>query len=287
VIVYLASFPRSGNAFLRSILRANFGIGGATDFTTDVDRVSREGRAVSLPAALRQRLSEGAGRVFVKTHAFPPEGSQPGEHVVQIVRHPGAALWSYFRLVNDSPIVSRARRFRGVPPTLENVIAGKLDAGDWSNYHRSWEAAARSFGGRFLRIRYESLVADQAQIRSDLATFLSLAAVSSEPVLFRPGKRKSTWDMRGTSEGYERYYSARQLELLWDAHGGVAASLGYTPPDFSAAAPDEQVRRLSERLEQAWMNGRTLEAHPVWKWRRGLRRALARIGIARSPMIER
>ena len=103
------------------------------------------------------------------------------------------------------------------------------------------------------------MIADQLSILKRLTQWLNLPLVTDKPINFEtlraryPGK-----DLRGVSEGYERYYSARQLDLLWDRHGAVATEYGYAPPDRTIACPDEQVRRLDILISAAWERNRLL-----------------------------
>ena len=90
--------------------------------------------------------------------------------------------------------------------------------GSWSHYQdalaRGWPATARS---RFLSFPFEALVADQLAALERLSEWLKLPLVTRDAINFEafkarfPGK-----DLRGASEGYEHYYSARQLDLLWE-----------------------------------------------------------------------
>jgi hypothetical protein len=193
--------------------------------------------------------------------------------VIQIVRHPGAVLWSYFRYLVDVLPASDYHRFFSGAPTLDAVIKGEAGYAHWSVYHNSWNAIAASLPGRYVLLKYEEVVADQAGARARLADFLSVSESSDAPAEFdKYRRRKLGWDVRGTSLKYEQFFSRRQLELLWDSHGETAARFGYTPPDLALASPDEQVRRLSEMLEGAWTHARMLELQPARKMQRKLAR---------------
>ena len=92
-----------------------------------------------------------------------------------------------------------------------------------------------------MSLPFEAAVADQVAVLERPSHWLNLPLVAREAIDFDafkarfPGK-----DLRGASDGYERYYSSRQLDLLWNRHGGVAAEYGYAPPDKTIACPDEQ-----------------------------------------------
>ena len=167
MIVYLASYPRSGNSWVRRLLRNQFrylntaihgepgpqrenflngewhleGYFRLVDYPpvaadqpfgryarTDGDHATR---LLLMPGCQRRLEDVGFRRevaampevVFLKSHLPPYADYFPGESVVQPVRHPGAALWSYYHFLRDV-------RDRAV--TLEAVIAGAEGFGCWS-----------------------------------------------------------------------------------------------------------------------------------------------------------
>ena len=182
MIVYLATYPRSGNSLLQRMIRRNFrhltsrisGIKppeagrrlmGPQDMEIELvpaaelvadwpeavlwhenlaayrfpgepwRRMLLPGPSELLTEELREALAGEKNVFFLKTHNLPFDRYFEGEFVVQLVRHPGAALWSYFRHQHDSAVPKRkGRLFASPPPTLENLIEGKVRFGSWSKY---------------------------------------------------------------------------------------------------------------------------------------------------------
>ncbi len=206
----------------------------------------------------RQSLAREPTAFFVKTHDRPFDHYFDGEHVLQIVRHPGPVIWSCFRYLSQHALQGHgARAFDLPPPTLERIIAGEVQFGGWSDYHRDWEQAAAPLGASFWQRTYRQMIEDQVGFRAELAERLGLEALSKKLVSFESYQRKrSELDLRGTNDGYERYFSRAQLELMWRTHSEMAGRLGFDPPDLKAAGANEQLSRLSELVELAWREAR-------------------------------
>ena len=207
----------------------------------------------------RRSLARESTAFFVKTHHRPFDRYFDGEHVLQIVRHPGPVIWSCFRYLSQHALRSRSnRRFNLPPPTLERIIAGEVQFGSWSDYHRDWDHAAERLGEAYWRRSYPQMVEEQTGFRAELAARLGLEEVSDSPVSFESYQRKrSELDLRGTDDGYERFFSRNQLELMWRAHGEMADRFGFSPPVIEVAGANEQLARLSELVELAWREARS------------------------------
>jgi hypothetical protein len=206
---------------------------------------------------IRRSLAAEDDLFFVKTHELPFDEYFPGEHVLQHVRHPGAALWSYFRYLVDFKFRKglSGKLLRGPAPTLENVIAGAFT--DWSDYHARWRSAGERLGERYLCLGFETTQENPLRSIEKIADFLSLPVRSQKlPDFEKYRTRFEGNDLRGRSDGYEAFFSGRQLELLWQSHSAMAERFGFTAPDFSLAAPDEQIRRLGALIDSAWENSK-------------------------------
>ncbi len=210
----------------------------------------------------RRSLARESTAFFVKTHDRPFDRYFDGEQVLQIVRHPGPAIWSCFRYLSQHALRSRStRRFSLPPPTLERIIAGEVQFGGWADYHRAWDEAAGRLGEACWRRSYDQMVDEQTAFRAELAVRLGLEQVSSHPVSFESYQRKRPeLDLRGTNDGYEQFFSRAQLEQMWRAHGETADRLGFSPPDIERAGANEQLARLSELVELAWREARSQQA---------------------------
>jgi hypothetical protein len=307
VIVYLATYPRSGNDLLQSIIRRSLhritsSVAGespsASEFQDAIDtpgwdvqaapavprdwpsgllwndrtalysyaggphrRMLLPGPIKRLDLPTRRALSDEDELFFLKLHHPPFKGYLPGERVIQFVRHPGAVLWSLFRYLIDTRLPTASRTlFKRPALTVESVIHGDPLFGDWTHYHRSWLGAARELGSGHLLLRFEDVLTDMQGGREQIAAFLGLPVVSGETAGFEEYRsQRQGMDLRGTSQGYEPFFTVRQLVDLWERHGPLAESLGYGPPDYGAACDNSQIRRLEALIEAAWKRGEDVE----------------------------
>jgi hypothetical protein len=237
-------------------------------------RMLKPGPEHALAPELREALAAESDLFIFKTHGGPFERYFEGERVVQIVRHPGPTLWSEFRYLNDGVPITPDQLFVRPPPTLETVIEGDPESGSWATYMQRWLAAADELGERYLQLKYHEVAPDPSIGVNAISRFLGIQDETGGVVSFENYRRRwPGWDLRGVNDGYERFFSARQLDLLWERHGAVAESLGFAPPDPSHCLPDEQIRRLGDLIKAAWARGYEVELEH-WRARKRLRNAL-------------
>jgi hypothetical protein len=274
MIVYLATFPRSGNSLLQSLFVRNFrlpasqitsGAGEAPPIGRKWDHQVVEGRRMTynrlgkrwpfiasgpldyFTDAVRQELAALPEAIVLKTHFGPFDTYLPGEKVLQITRHPGPVTWSYFRYQADHAL--RRKKLRDV--TVESTIEGDDVFGDWTSYIRRWRTASeRMASDAYLNLRYERVAADAPSAVAQMSEFVGLPArIDGYPSFDDYSAAHPGADLRGTDEGYERFMTRSQLERLWTRHGAEASALGYTEPNYSLACGDEQIRRLAAQLD--------------------------------------
>jgi len=200
-IVWLASYPKSGNTWLRIFL-ANYlldrkepmpinqvhriGMGDAVEKAYRMvaggpfDIASPQQSLALRPKVLRRIVANGAQVNFVKTHnartkAFGVELIPPQltRSAIYILRNPLDMVLSYARHYGLSPAFAAGAIGRG-----DNTVAGGLGTvtqflGSWSDHVRGW-ARCRDFP--VLVLRYEDMQADPA------ATFARALAHIGVPV---------------------------------------------------------------------------------------------------------
>ncbi|GGY56521.1 sulfotransferase domain-containing protein [Parvularcula lutaonensis] len=152
MIIWLASYPRSGNTFLRIVLNRFFGAGSYSQYNDERDiEANREfARLVghqhyegSWPEAY-DRLSNDQARHFVKTHDHPADDAK----AIYVVRDPRAAVSSYHAYL---------REYGTLGFSLADVVAGAVTFGRWDHHVRAWSPERRS---NTLLLRYEELTDD-------------------------------------------------------------------------------------------------------------------------------
>lgn len=276
MLIYLASYPRSGNRWSQQILKHYFGLrfysvygvearttllkqfGGGLPTTSYADN------ATFLMPALRQRIAASPDIFIVKTHELPFDQFFTGEQVIHIVRHPGAALWSYLHFLRDVD---------GVQADLEGIIRGYYGFGSWSVHTQQWLNAGRALGQGYMRYSYEQLHQSEAAVAANLATFLNRPPC--QPFGSLPGfeyyhQQSPHLARRGSLDEWQVHFAPAQHRLLLTVHGPTMQELGYAmvlPSMVVAAAPDPA--RARPALPSAPATARPRATHALRGWLRG------------------
>ena len=170
-ITWLASYPKSGNTWLRFLL-ANIIAGGPPSCSADVARL--------IPDIHRPGDMEGvSGDVFVKTH-FMRTDAHPRidetARAVHIVRHPRDVLLSalnYRRMEGVIEDMTDERYARVFISSAGDPLWARLGYGSWVQHAASWSQAT---AWPVLTIRYEDLKADTAGTLRRVLDFAGLEA---------------------------------------------------------------------------------------------------------------
>lgn len=185
-LVWLASYPKSGNTWLRAFL-ANYFIEGSEPVSiNEMQKISfgdssapayadlgRSNPMMLTPAqvvALRERhlerVSRNAPTNFVKTHnanirivgrrLIPPRLTRAAVYIIRDPRDMVLSYADHFGLNAAGAAAAVASPRNGVPTNTRTVMQF---LGNWSDHVRSW-AKAREFP--VLVLRYEDMLADPA-----------------------------------------------------------------------------------------------------------------------------
>lgn len=198
-LVWLASYPKSGNTWLRAFLH-NYLLGGdrphdinrLTALTTGesgaalyhahdprpASRYSAADAARLRPLVHRDLMGHDSERVFVKTHnariavgGIPLVTPEATERAIYLVRDPRDVAVSYSRYLGvdlDAMIRLMADDRAVSGGSADKVIEF---VGSWSRHVRSWTADL----DRLLVLRYEDLLEDPADGFGDVIRFLGTA----------------------------------------------------------------------------------------------------------------
>ena len=258
MIVYLATYPRSGHALTRGLIYRNFGFLVASGYpeprieakpklrlreapepvpgfpqglawgdwtlvyrsprTRHMQRLLNNDAHRWLTPDLRAELAAEANLFFVKTHEPPQSDYLPGETAIQMVRHPGAACASYLHMLINFQPNAVA--------ALADILRGTgVPGGSWSDYQEAWRAAALPK----LLLRYEDLLADQTPAVLQMAGFLGVDP-PDEVVGWPLEEARAANPKRNPGaglDGWRKDFSEENLELLRHLHGGLAADFGF------------------------------------------------------------
>lgn len=165
--VLVASYPRSGNSWLRFLLLEM--CGRRSGFDTAYDEVPYVGAQKGAP-----ELVPGGGRL-VKTH----EPYLPLYHrAIHLVRDPRDIVISYFRYmqrVEQIVVLPTDDEAASFDHFVDAFLAGRADAhGTWQSHLDSWLEAARNGKCEVLRLRYEDLRASPQEHVVEIGNWLGL-----------------------------------------------------------------------------------------------------------------
>jgi len=153
-LVWLASYPRSGNTFLRTILWQCFALRSASIYPDDLggNKIleSYVGHIEHGPDK-KMRFPEGA-IPLIKTHRYP-SNTKRAIYVIRDGRAATASLWNFYQ--------------RRIP--LEAIIEGRTRFGTWPAHVNAWNPTERP---DTLLLRYEDMKADLPLVLNRLSEFI-------------------------------------------------------------------------------------------------------------------
>lgn len=222
MIVWLASYPRSGNTLLRTVLAQVFDQRSYSIYNDAHDI----GRSPEVSAQVghdfldvdwrdfydRERASQELR--FVKTHNAPIDEGR----AIYVVRDGRAAIVSWYNML------VRLRKRADV--SIADIIRGeKVAFGDWSSHLRAWHPRSRR---ATLMLSFEQLTEQPSAAIDALAAFIGVAPV-------RPWHNKFDEMHRifpeffagGANDRNIAQMSVEETELFWQLHGDCMKELRY------------------------------------------------------------
>lgn len=221
MIVWLASYPRSGNTLLRSRLLKCFGLNTYSlyDDTTDIGarpELSSVVGHVSHGLNKRKFYREAAASkntYFVKTHDLPWDDGK----AIYVVRDGRSSVVSYYHYNRNF--------FPGWAVSLRDVVLGDCMFGSWSDHIEAWAPKTRP---KTLLLRYEDLVHDPRHAIEVVSDFIGHPVVSWDLPQFADFKAVDPKFFRaGDDTGNIGELAGDELDLFWLMHGELMMDMGY------------------------------------------------------------
>jgi hypothetical protein len=229
MLIWLASYPRSGNTYFRALAKHVYGLPSYEVYDwgeRGPSPIKDITGGTSAPLTIAEMAA--SDRLFlVKTHDLPGEDFP----AIYLVRDGRDALVSHAHFVLEYD-VRLPRDPERVRETLESLIAGEHSFGGWSRNVLAWTQRQT----RTVVVRFEDLVAHpldelrkavaavgltlHEERTDDLPTFDDLNA--QMPAFFR----------RGRVGGWRDEMPDDLHKLFWRRHGAVMTQLGYRKRTF-------------------------------------------------------
>ncbi|WP_309385255.1 sulfotransferase domain-containing protein [Cerasicoccus frondis] len=234
MVVWLYSYPRSGNTLLRILTHSYFGLDtySVHSTTNEGDKeFNREGTAKFMgqkPIPGTWEECQASDDVFlVKTHALPPDYGK----VVHLHRDGRDALVSYAHYYMKYILPEKNKllyKLKGKPTDVSAAITYFLPKKEdsWSDHAK----AVKTLSNPILELRYQDLVDQPDESMALLAEFIGINqdAGHAKPPTFEELNASSPGFFRkGASGSWKDEMTDAQHELFWQYHGDVMRELGY------------------------------------------------------------
>jgi hypothetical protein len=228
MIVWLASYPRSGNTMLRLLLDVCFGLRSRDFNPVEPNRQSSIGEYMSWEHFLGEgqafdSLRDSEQPHLLKTHDRPRDD----HHALYIVRDGRDALVSYAHFLRHyEPTAVDGMDFQQV---LEGLILGRLGYGSWSAHLEAWSKRPSSAPTGWLR--YEDMVASPVEsVGAALrAVNLDVSPTGKSPLNFEElHQRWPAFFRRGKVSSWRTEMSHANELLFWENHSEMMARFGYS-----------------------------------------------------------
>jgi hypothetical protein len=215
-VTWLASYPRSGNTLLRTILKRCFGQTSQSIYDdaelSDPDVSELIGREAvdDNPKDFVARASRAGRSLYVKTHEMPPADKHPS---IYVVRDGRSAVVSHAHYV---------REILGRDITLTEVIEGKAGH-SWSQHVRAWTSRPHT-----LMVRYEDLATGNAATLKTISDFIGKPQLRAFDISFEALHAISPAFFRSGSDSANILEMDGQAQRLFEKlHGESLRALGY------------------------------------------------------------
>lgn len=154
-VMWIASYPRSGNTLLRTVLWQCFGLRSGSSYPNDLDgKKALQEYVGHIEEGPDKRVHFPPGTLpLIKTHGYPADDNP----AIYVVRNGIAASLSLCQFYSAHGI------------TLESVIEGQQWFGTWSRHLEAWRPWGRP---NTLLIKYEDMAENLPEVLTKISAFV-------------------------------------------------------------------------------------------------------------------
>ena len=211
--VWISSFPRSGNSFMRLTLRSVYGVDSASSYGGTLDR-----QLGSLLPAARSEI----GHEFCKTHEL--ELARDPSPAIYVIRDGRDAYVSYAHFARESQPDAYAGQ--DAAEVMSSLVASEQHFGGWSGHVTEWMARDAPTAV----VRFEELLTDASAAAARACRSLGIALpepIGAMPALDDLRSVDSVSFRRGVNGSWRDEMPADVEQRFWDRHGSTMERLGY------------------------------------------------------------
>lgn len=223
MIVWLASYPRSGNTFFRVILNTVFDIKTYSIYN-DVEDINADKKTsdvvghVILPEAFDLKNARAEQKVYyIKTHELPDKRIDPSDKIIYLIRDGRESTLSFTKHQNT---------FADEQLTILDTIEGGTFVGNWAGHVKAWDPKHRD---NTLLVQFEKLVKAPTSYIEQIAAFLEVEPTDGSIPTFEELKAMNPKFFRsGKTNSWEKVYTDEEHAAFWDKSCEQMLEYGYT-----------------------------------------------------------
>ncbi|HSQ57974.1 MAG TPA: sulfotransferase domain-containing protein [Gemmata sp.] len=229
MVIWIASYPRSGNRFFRWVARFRYGLPERTKFAAPPETDPTYPRVRTM-----EQVIASAEPVMVKTHERPDADDFPAIYVLRDGRD-AMVSYTHFALT-----ITRQVPKEKVTPQLfretmrDLLVEDRSPYGSWSENVLAWEKRPAT-----VMVRYEDMVQDAGGVVD-----CALAAAGCRvpriaegiPTFDSMKKEDARLVRRGQPGSWKDEFPPELLPLFWKRNAEVMRRFGYTEGEMRAAA---------------------------------------------------
>ncbi|MCK6470573.1 MAG: sulfotransferase domain-containing protein [Planctomycetes bacterium] len=249
MVIWLASYPRSGNHFFRHALHALYGVSSHSIYREKPLRELYGDVKAELNRFQLEEMDRRPEPVFVKTHEMPGDDRYPA---VYLIRDGRDALVSFAHYsLKEQPKGLATGGEANFKKTLGNLILYQSAFGGWASHVTAWSARPNT-----AIVRFDDLVSDtERSVREALrALDLDLPRTSGGVLkTFEQLRKESPANFRRGRSGSWKEEMPKDLHALFCfLCGDVLRRFGYREGMDDVPMPEHQeIRGLVVKLQHA------------------------------------
>ena len=220
MIVWLASYPRSGNTFFRVIMNSVFGIKTYSIYndTSDIGADERTSEIVGhefLPKNFDLAKARASKEIYyIKTHELIENiDLDSSDKVIYLVRDGRESSLSFTKYLKN---------FHNGDGTLADVLYGNIPFGTWGEHVRQWAGVDK------LVIHFETLTKDPSSMISSISKYLDIQTVNDKiPTFDELNKINPKFFNSGKTDSWKTHYTKDEHLFFWASNINEMLLMGY------------------------------------------------------------
>jgi hypothetical protein len=224
MIVWLPSYPRSGNTLLRTLLLRCFELNTYSlyDDRGDIGAYPELQSAVGhLSHGLDQnkfykRAKLSKETYFIKTHDAPRDNAK----AIYVVRDGRSAVISYYHYIRNFS--------SGAAVSTRDIVMGRCLFGSWGEHLKQWAPMERP---DTLLLKYDDLVNSPSRVVENVSAFIRRPILTASfPSFAELKSTNATFFRCGNDAQNIEELESEDLDLFWRLHGDLMLKYGFAHP---------------------------------------------------------